>query len=82
VRDPHAPRQFKTPLVPLVPILGIAVNAAMIFGLGWPNWMRLGVWLVLGLGVYFGYGRRHSRLRAGAAGENRGSAELTAPSTS
>jgi basic amino acid/polyamine antiporter, APA family len=62
VRHPDAPRQFKTPLVPLVPILGIIVNGAMIFGLGWPNWMRLGVWLAIGLVIYFGYSRRHSKL--------------------
>src|SRR6266705_1396019 len=48
-RDPNAPRQFKTPLVPLVPILGIIANGAMIFGLGWTNWARLGVWLAIGL---------------------------------
>jgi basic amino acid/polyamine antiporter, APA family len=64
VRDPNAPRQFVTPMVPLVPILGIIVNAAMIFGLGWPNWTRLGVWLVIGLVIYFAYGRHHSKLRA------------------
>ena len=62
VRHPEMPRAFKTPLVPLVPILGVVVNAAMIFGLGWPNWARLGVWLVLGLVVYFTYSRKHSRL--------------------
>ncbi|HEY6037626.1 MAG TPA: amino acid permease [Kofleriaceae bacterium] len=62
VRDPNAPRQFKTPLVPLVPILGIIVNSAMIFGLGWPNWTRLGIWLAVGMVIYFGYSRHHSRL--------------------
>jgi APA family basic amino acid/polyamine antiporter len=62
VRNPNAPRQFVTPLVPLVPILGIVVNMAMIFGLGWPNWLRLGVWLAIGLVIYFGYGRFHSKL--------------------
>ena len=41
MRHPDPPRQFKTPLVPLVPILGIVVCGAMIFGLGWPNWVRL-----------------------------------------
>jgi len=63
VRNPDAPRQFKTPLVPLVPILGIIVNAAMIFGLGWPNWLRLGVWLAIGMVIYFAYGRFHSKLK-------------------
>jgi APA family basic amino acid/polyamine antiporter len=62
VRDPNAPRQFRTPLVPLVPILGIIVNAAMIFGLGWPNWMRLGIWLAIGLVIYFSYGIKHSKV--------------------
>jgi APA family basic amino acid/polyamine antiporter len=62
VRSPELPRQFKTPLVPLVPILGILVCAAMIFGLGWPNWLRLGVWLVIGLVIYFSYSRKHSKL--------------------
>jgi basic amino acid/polyamine antiporter, APA family len=63
VRDPNAPRQFRTPLVPLVPILGVIVNASMIFGLGWPNWTRLGAWLVIGLVIYFTYGRHHSKLQ-------------------
>jgi basic amino acid/polyamine antiporter, APA family len=61
--NPGQARPFRTPLVPLVPILGIIVNAAMIFGLGWPNWTRLGVWLVIGLVIYFAYGRHHSKLR-------------------
>ena len=62
VRDPNAPRQFKTPLVPVVPILGIAANMLMIFGLGWTNWLRLGVWLAIGMVIYFGYGQFHSKL--------------------
>jgi APA family basic amino acid/polyamine antiporter len=64
VRHPDLHREFKTPLVPLVPILGILVCAAMIFGLGWSNWLRLGVWLVIGLVIYFGYGARRSKLAA------------------
>jgi len=62
VRDPNAPRQFKTPLVPLVPILGIIANGAMIFGLGWTNWARLAAWLVVGLIIYFVYSQHHSKL--------------------
>jgi basic amino acid/polyamine antiporter, APA family len=62
VRHPDAPRQFRTPLVPLVPILGIIVCGSMIFGLGWPNWLRLGIWLAVGLVIYFGYSHRHSKL--------------------
>lgn len=62
VKSPEVPRQFKTPLVPLVPILGIIVCSAMIFGLGWPNWARLGVWMILGLIIYFVYGIKNSKL--------------------
>lgn len=62
VKQPELPRQFKTPLVPLVPILGIIVCGAMIYGLGWPNWIRLGIWMVIGMVVYFGYSRHNSTL--------------------
>ncbi len=61
--DPDHPREFKTPLVPLVPILGIIVCGAMIFGLGWTNWLRLGAWLVIGFIIYFAYSKNHSKLR-------------------
>jgi basic amino acid/polyamine antiporter, APA family len=64
VRRPELPRDFRTPLVPLVPILGIVVCAAMILGLGWTNWLRLAVWLAIGLVIYAFYGRKHSKLRA------------------
>jgi APA family basic amino acid/polyamine antiporter len=67
-RRPDLPRDFRTPLVPLFPILGIIVCAAMILGLGWPNWLRLGVWLVVGLFIYAFYGRKHSKLRAAPPG--------------
>jgi len=62
IRAPHLPREFKTPLVPIVPILGILVCAAMIYGLGWTNWARLGGWLLIGMLIYFGYGIRNSKL--------------------
>jgi len=60
--NPGQPRPFRTPWVPLVPILGIVFNGYMMYKLGWINWLRLIVWLVIGLIVYFGYGRHHSRL--------------------
>jgi APA family basic amino acid/polyamine antiporter len=60
---PDLPRQFKTPFVPIVPILGIIVCGAMIFGLGWANWMRLFVWLLIGLVIYFSYSIKKSKLR-------------------
>jgi APA family basic amino acid/polyamine antiporter len=63
---PDTPRPFRTPWVPLVPILGILVNFALMFGLGLSNWARLFVWLAIGLCIYFGYSRYHSRLRTGA----------------
>lgn len=62
VKQPDLPRQFKTPLVPLVPILGIITCGAMIYGLGWPNWLRLGVWMAIGFVIYFGYSIRKSVL--------------------
>ncbi|HWB62624.1 MAG TPA: amino acid permease [Chitinophagales bacterium] len=62
---PDVPRPFKTPLVPVVPILGALVCLAMIYGLGLPNWIRLGVWLVIGMFIYFGYSIKHSKLASG-----------------
>jgi APA family basic amino acid/polyamine antiporter len=62
VKHPEIQRQFKTPLVPLVPILGIIVCGAMIFGLGWTNWARLIGWLLIGFVIYFGYSRKNSKL--------------------
>jgi APA family basic amino acid/polyamine antiporter len=59
---PEAERPFKAPLVPLVPILGILACLVLMFSLPVENWWRLFGWLVLGFGIYFGYGRRHSVL--------------------
>ena len=64
--QPNLPRPFKTPLVPLVPILGILVCAAMMYSLGPDNWLRLIVWLAIGQVVYFTYSRYHSKLRGKA----------------
>ena len=60
--EPDMKREFKTPFVPLVPILGIVVCLAMIYGLGWTNWLRLLLWLAIGLVIYFFYGKKHSKL--------------------
>jgi basic amino acid/polyamine antiporter, APA family len=60
--NPETPRPFKTPLVPLIPILSVLVCGFMIFGLGWENWLRLGIWLVIGFFIYFGYSIRHSKI--------------------
>lgn len=61
-KEPDLPRQFKTPWVPVVPILGIIVCAAMIYGLGWTNWLRLFGWLAIGFLIYFAYSRKNSKL--------------------
>lgn len=58
--NPDMPRQFRTPWVPVVPILGIIVCGAMIYGLGWPNWSRLLAWMVIGVVIYFLYSKKHS----------------------
>ena len=62
VRRPDLPRSFRVPMVPVVSSLGIIVCGAMIYGLGWTNWMRLLVWLGIGLVLYFSYGIRKSVL--------------------
>jgi basic amino acid/polyamine antiporter, APA family len=60
--NPGQARPFRTPWVPLVPILGIIFNGYMMYKLGWVNWARLIVWLVIGLVIYFAYSRHHSRV--------------------
>ncbi len=60
--NPEMKREFKTPLVPFVPILGILVCLAMIYGLGWTNWLRLAGWLAIGMVIYFGYSKNNSVL--------------------
>ncbi|HJT86728.1 MAG TPA: amino acid permease [Bryobacteraceae bacterium] len=64
-RRPELHRPFKTPLVPVVPILGILVSAYLMLSLPADTWLRLIIWLVIGLGIYFGYGRKHSRVALG-----------------
>jgi len=66
--DPGQARPFRTPWVPMVPILGIVFNGYMMYKLGWINWARLIVWLIIGLVIYFTYSRHHSELQ----GDHRG----------
>ena len=68
--NPNQPRPFRTPWVPLVPILGVVSNGYMMYKLGWVNWARLIIWLVIGLVIYFTYGRHHSRVQAMANAES------------
>ena len=63
---PDVPRPFKTPLVPLVPILGIIIALAMMLGLNGVTWIRLVVWLIIGMTIYFTYGVKNSRVRKSA----------------
>ena len=60
---PNIPRPFRTPMVPVVPILGILVCGYMIYGLPFDTKMRLVIWMAIGLIIYFTYGIRHSRVR-------------------
>ncbi|SFS38596.1 amino acid permease [Saccharopolyspora flava] len=63
---PELPRSFRTPLMPFVPLLGLALCAYLITGLDAVTWLTFAIWTLLGLAVYFGYGRRKSRLNAPA----------------
>ncbi len=65
--NPNQPRPFRTPWMPAVPILGILFNGYMMYKLGWVNWARLIVWLVIGLVIYFAYGRKHSKVQQHSA---------------
>jgi APA family basic amino acid/polyamine antiporter len=64
VRRPELHRPFKTPWVPFVPIMGILVSGLMMASLPLDTWLRLIVWLIIGMAIYFGYGRYHSRVQA------------------
>jgi APA family basic amino acid/polyamine antiporter len=62
-RDPNLQRPFRTPWVPFVPIMGIIISGYLMYVLPWETWLRLFVWLIIGLFIYFGYGRKHSRVQ-------------------
>jgi len=72
--NPDAPRPFRAPWVPVVPILGIVVCLVMMVSLPWETWLRLLAWLALGLAIYYGYGKKHSKLRLAQAAQAGGEA--------
>ncbi|MBM3440006.1 MAG: amino acid permease [Bacteroidetes bacterium] len=61
--EPNAKRPFRTPLVPLVPILGILVCASMMVSLPFNTWLNMFIWMAIGLVIYFTYSAKHSKLR-------------------
>ena len=72
VRSPEIPRAFKTPLVPLVPILGIISCFGLMAGLPKDTWIRLVIWLAVGLVIYFGYSQKHSLIGRGGTDHHMG----------
>ncbi len=62
-KRPDLQRAFRVPAVPLVSTAGVLICGAMIYGLGWTNWVRLIVWMAIGLVFYFAYGRKHSKVQ-------------------
>ncbi|MBZ5647235.1 MAG: amino acid permease [Acidobacteriia bacterium] len=64
-RRPDLPRPFRTPWVPFTPIMAIVVSFLMMAALPKDTWIRLVVWLIIGMVIYFGYGRHHSRVQRG-----------------
>jgi APA family basic amino acid/polyamine antiporter len=67
--NPDAPRPFRTPCLNLVAPGGILLYLGLMVYLGWLNWVRLGIWLAVGLAIYLFYGRRHSHLGKELRGE-------------
>ena len=63
--DPEAPRPFRVPHVPAIPVLGMLSCLGLLAGLSAYTWVRLAAWIALGLVIYAVYGRRHSKLRRG-----------------
>ncbi|PZX92091.1 amino acid transporter [Flavobacterium aquariorum] len=62
-KEPNLERPFKTPFVPVVPILGIITCVVMMVSLPFDTWLRLFVWLAIGFLIYFFYGKKRSKLR-------------------
>src|SRR5674476_786217 len=62
-KEPNAPRGFRTPWVPLVPILGALICLAQMASLPFDTWVRLIGWMLIGFVIYFTYGIKHSHAR-------------------
>lgn len=69
-RRPDIVRPFRTPWVPFVPIMGILISGLLMLSLPRDTWLRLIIWLIVGLAIYFGYGRYHSKVRAALHNSN------------
>lgn len=63
-KEPDRPRPFRTPAIWFVAPMGVIFNFGMMLTLEWQNWARLIIWLIIGLVIYFTYGRRHSVMAA------------------
>src|SRR5215831_2423295 len=63
-REPERRRAFRVPWSPVLPLLGVVACLYLMFGLPWVTWVRFGLWLVVGMVVYFSYGFKRSRLSA------------------
>jgi APA family basic amino acid/polyamine antiporter len=61
--EPEANRPFRTPFVPALPLIAITCNITLMAGLGWATWVRLIIWMLIGLAIYFIFSRSRSRLR-------------------
>jgi len=59
---PDLPRPFRVPFSPVVPILAAAASLYLMYGLPLDTWLRLIIWMLIGLGIYFAYGAKHSKL--------------------
>ncbi len=61
-QNPGTTSGFRVPALPLIGAIGITFNVVMMLSLGWENWLRLFLWMAIGLAIYFFYGMKHSRL--------------------
>lgn len=61
--QPDLPRTFRVPWAPVTCVLGVLSCLALLYWENWYQWLMLGIWTVIGMAIYFGYGRRHSLLR-------------------